>query len=83
MQGTAMMSLPEIAALIAGDRDDEDWRAAVAGCLAACEEQLARLAQARGYLNHLLTCPSAHPVDTCPYLAEEIDDWLEERRTGG
>ncbi|WBB61904.1 MerR family transcriptional regulator [Streptomyces sp. WMMC500] len=76
LQGTAMMSLPEIAALLAGGTADRDWRTAVGQRLAVCDEQLARLTSARAYLAHMLTCPSEHPVDTCPYLAEEIDAYL-------
>lgn len=76
LQGTAMMSLPEIATLLAGGTADRDWRAAVGRRLASCDEQLARLASARAYLEHMLTCPSDHPVDTCPYLAEEINAYL-------
>ncbi|MCD7437037.1 hypothetical protein K4B79_02250 [Streptomyces lincolnensis] len=44
--------------------------------VAECEAQLARLTAARGYLAHLLSCPSEHPTDECPYLAEEIDEYL-------
>ncbi|MGJ5893834.1 MerR family transcriptional regulator [Streptomyces niveiscabiei] len=76
MQGTAMMSLPDIAALIAGGRDDQDWHTSAERRLADCEEQLTRLNRARTYLRHLLTCPSTHPVDQCPYLADEIDHIL-------
>ncbi|GAA2110531.1 hypothetical protein GCM10009802_07750 [Streptomyces synnematoformans] len=77
MQGTAMMSLPEIAVLLASSTADRDWRTAVGDRLATCDEQLARLTSARAHLAHMLTCPSDHPVDECTYLAEEIHAYLE------
>ncbi|MFI0451377.1 MerR family transcriptional regulator [Actinomadura sp. 6N118] len=75
-QSTAMMSLEEIGALLAGSTRDGDWRAAVRQRVAACDDQLARLTAARAYLSHMLECPSDHPADTCPYLAEHIDQHL-------
>lgn len=82
MQRTAMMSLDEIAGLLAGSTEDGDWRAGVRARIAACDEQLARMTTARRYLAHLLTCPSEHPVDTCPQLAKQIDQTLHGRASG-
>lgn len=76
LQSTAMLSLPQIAALLTGRGDDQDWRTVVRDRVAACDEQIARLTAARGYLRHMLTCPSDHPADDCPYLAAEIDAYL-------
>jgi DNA-binding transcriptional MerR regulator len=75
-QNTAMMSLEEIGALLAGSTRNGGWRAAVRQRIAVCDERLARLTTARAYLSHMLECPSDHPVDTCPYLAEHIDQHL-------
>jgi DNA-binding transcriptional MerR regulator len=80
LQRAAMMSLPEIAALLAGSSADQDWRTAVHSRVAECEDQIARLTAARGYLTHLLDCPSDHPTDRCPYLAAEIDTYLATGR---
>ncbi|NGO10267.1 MerR family transcriptional regulator [Streptomyces sp. HC44] len=80
LQKTTMMSLPEISALLAGSGNDRDWRTAVRARVTECEEQLARLTAARAYLAHLLSCPSDHPTDQCPYLAQEIDGYLATGR---
>jgi DNA-binding transcriptional MerR regulator len=77
-QSTAMMSLEEIGALLAGSTCDGDWRAAVRHRIAVCDDQLARVTAARAYLSHMLECPSDHPTDNCPYLAEHIDRHMEE-----
>jgi DNA-binding transcriptional MerR regulator len=73
LQNTALMSLPEISALLAASGKDRDWRTVVQARVDECEDQLARLTTARAYLAHLLSRPSGHPTDQCPYLAEEID----------
>jgi DNA-binding transcriptional MerR regulator len=75
-QSTATMSLDEIGAVLAGNTRDQNWREAVHGRIARCDQQLARLTSARSYLSHLLDCPSDHPAEQCPYLASEIDDLL-------
>ncbi|MFI9169289.1 MerR family DNA-binding protein [Streptomyces lincolnensis] len=75
-----MMSLPEISALLDGTGKDQDWRTAVGARVAECEAQLARLTAARAYLTHLLSCPNDHPTDQCPYLAEEIGNYLATGR---
>jgi DNA-binding transcriptional MerR regulator len=80
LQRAAAMSLPEISALLAGSRTDQDWRTAVRARVAECEEQLARLTAARAYLAHLLSCPNDHPTDRCPYLAEAINAYLTTGR---
>ncbi|MGP4007560.1 hypothetical protein [Streptomyces sp. 4N124] len=74
------MSLPEISALLAGTGKDGDWRTAVKGRGTECEAQLARLTAARAYLAHLLDCPSDHPTDQCPYLAQELGHYLATGR---
>ncbi|MFG3260005.1 MerR family transcriptional regulator [Streptomyces sp. NPDC048172] len=79
LQDTARMSLPEIAALLEGGTDDQDWRAVVRGRVARCDAQLEGLRSARAYLVHLLDCPSDHPVEQCPYLGAEIDARLPPR----
>ncbi|MDX3386318.1 hypothetical protein PV682_33410 [Streptomyces niveiscabiei] len=71
------MSLPDIAALIAGGRDDQDWHTFAERRLADCAEQLTRLNRARTYLRHLRTCPSTHPVERehrISGLEPQVDD---------
>ncbi|MEV0219537.1 MerR family transcriptional regulator [Streptomyces sp. NPDC050704] len=80
LQKTALLSLPEISALLDGTSKDQDWRTAVGARVDECEAQLARLTAARAYLTHLLSCPSDHPTGQCPYLAEEIDTYLATGR---
>lgn len=72
---TGMMSLDEIAAVLAGTQRDSDWRTAVRERLAVISEQQRRLAAAKDHLEHLLTCPDDHPAEQCPYLRQ----WTGER----
>ena len=65
---TGMLSLDEIAAVLAGTVPDRGWRTAVIGRLAVLSEQQCRLAAARDHLEHLLTCPEDHPAQRCPHL---------------
>jgi DNA-binding transcriptional MerR regulator len=70
---TGLMGLREIQAILDGDTDQGDWHDAVQSRLDAIDRQRARLETARGYLTHIISCPSDHPADNCPYLASELD----------
>jgi DNA-binding transcriptional MerR regulator len=61
---TGMMSLDEIATVMAGRSDQ--WRDTVLGRVSTIEAQLARLDTARAYLNHLLTCRHEKNFEKCP-----------------
>ncbi|MFI9407920.1 MerR family transcriptional regulator [Nocardia sp. NPDC052316] len=74
LQQTALMSLEEIRTVLSGE---DDWRQVVRVRLAACAEQQLRLQAAQAYLSHTLTCRRDDPIDGCPYLAAEIDGYLE------
>ncbi|WP_040406239.1 MerR family transcriptional regulator [Amycolatopsis nigrescens] len=70
---TGLMSLDEIAAVLAGTVRDRTWRSVVLGRLEMIEEQQRRLAAAKEHLEHFLTCPDEHPADNCPVLREMTD----------
>lgn len=74
---TGLMELGEIRTILDGPSQDRTWREAVSSRLDAIDRQRERLESARAYLAHFLTCPSEHPAQTCPYLAAEIDLYLE------
>ncbi|PZF82189.1 MerR family transcriptional regulator [Jiangella anatolica] len=67
---TGLMSLDDIGAVLTGGAS---WRDVVEHRVAAIEQQLTRLGAAKAHLEHLLTCPSAHPADDCPYLRAEAE----------
>lgn len=81
---TGLMELAEIHTILDGPASNRTWRDAVQSRLHAIQQQRERLATAQAYLEHLLTCPSDHPAQTCPYLAAEIDQTLNrlEREHG-
>ncbi|MFC6885654.1 MULTISPECIES: MerR family transcriptional regulator [Actinomadura] len=82
-QGTGLMSLEEIAAVLAGGGEGRDWRATVQGRVRAVEAQIDRLNEAKAYLEHLLTCPSDHPADRCPRLRAATRRWTGEHASPG
>ncbi|WP_158890623.1 MerR family transcriptional regulator [Amycolatopsis anabasis] len=65
-QGTGLMSLDEIATVLAGRTETHDWRDTVTGRIAALEEQMAQLQSAHAYLRHLLQCPRENAFEQCP-----------------
>lgn len=71
-QATGLMSLEDIATVLAGSIDGNDWRTTVSGRLTAVEEQIDRLRDAAGYLTHLLTCPRDAPATGCPELRRQV-----------
>ncbi|WP_079161298.1 MerR family transcriptional regulator [Streptomyces fodineus] len=72
-QETGMMSLAEIATVLAGRTETGHWRDTVRRRMAAMDEQIDRLTQAKAYLAHYLGCPRDHPADDCPVVSEEAD----------
>jgi DNA-binding transcriptional MerR regulator len=78
-----MLSLDEIAAVLAGTDQDHDWRTAVAGRLTLLGEQQRRLAAAQDHLRHLLSCPADHPADECPYLRRVTSERMAGNYAGG
>lgn len=77
-QDTGLMSLQEIAAVLAGGRDGNDWRAAVQERVRAIDAQVEKLGVARAYLEHLLECPNHDPAGGCPYLREATRRWIDD-----
>lgn len=72
-QESGMMSLDEIAIVLAGRTETGHWRDTIRGRMAAIDEQIDRLTQAKAYLAHYLSCPRDHPADDCPMVSEEVD----------
>ncbi|MFC4949989.1 MerR family transcriptional regulator [Pseudonocardia sp. GCM10023141] len=61
---TGQLGVEEIAGVLAAT--GPAWRETVHARIAAIEEQRARLAAARGYLEHLLTCQHTAALEECP-----------------
>ncbi|MEV0373033.1 MerR family transcriptional regulator [Streptomyces sp. NPDC050636] len=78
-QETGLMSLDEIAAVLAGRTGSTDWRDIVGSRLAEIDTQIRRLADAREYLGHMLACPRDNPARDCPELRTEVDMRHAER----
>ncbi|WP_158630232.1 MerR family transcriptional regulator [Glycomyces terrestris] len=72
MQDGGAMSLDEIARLLHGPDSGEDWRPAARSALERVRAQIERLSAAADFLDHVLTCPSDHPVERCPRLREAV-----------
>jgi DNA-binding transcriptional MerR regulator len=71
-QSTGLMSLDEIDAVLRGRTRATDWREVVSDRIAAINSQMEKLRTARGYLDHLLSCPRDNPAADCPELRREI-----------
>lgn len=75
-QESGMLSLDEIATVLAGRTEAGHWRDTVHGRLTAIDEQIERLARARAYLVHYLDCPRDHPAEHCPVVRREVEAYL-------
>ncbi|WP_208902911.1 MerR family transcriptional regulator [Streptomyces incarnatus] len=76
-QESGMLSLDEIATVLAGRTETGHWRETVHGRLAAIDEQIDRLGRARVYLVHYLDCPRDRPAEECPVVHREVDAYLD------
>ncbi|MFD9885577.1 MerR family transcriptional regulator [Streptomyces alboflavus] len=63
---TGHMSVDEIGTLLRRDDPAADWRGTVHARVAALQAHIDRLAAARTYLGHLLTCAHGHDLERCP-----------------
>ena len=68
----AGLSLDDIAGVLAAT-DVADWKAIARRRLAALDAEIARLRQARGYLEGALLCRFDHPATECRIMGMEID----------
>ena len=84
-QQSGLMSLEDIAAILAGPSESRGWKQVVTDRREALHEQIGQMTAARDYLDHLLTCPREHSPDGCPYFEEAIwqpsNQRLEAART--
>jgi MerR family transcriptional regulator, copper efflux regulator len=71
-QQSGLMSLEDIAAILAGPTENRSWKQVVTDRRAALDAQIEQMTAARDYLEHLLTCPREHSLDGCPYFEEAI-----------
>jgi DNA-binding transcriptional MerR regulator len=70
-QDRALMSLDEIAAVLAGRTESTTWREVINGRIGAIDTQLDQLRAARAHLAHMLSCPRENPALDCPKLRKE------------
>jgi MerR family transcriptional regulator, copper efflux regulator len=78
-QQSGLLSLDEIAAMLAGPADAPQWKQIVGEHVSALNAQIEQMTTARDYLEHMLTCPREHSLDGCPYFEEAIQQPLEQR----
>jgi MerR family transcriptional regulator, copper efflux regulator len=71
-QQSGLMSLDDIAAVLAGPEHSRGWKQIVSDRRVALDAQIEQMTAARDYLEHLLTCPREHSLDGCPYFEEAI-----------
>jgi len=71
-QRSGLMSLDEIAAVLAGPGRQRGWKQIVRERRETLERQIRQMSEARDYLEHLLTCPREHSLDGCPYFEQAI-----------
>lgn len=69
---SGLMSLEDIAAILAGPEHSRGWKQVVSDQRTALEAQIEQMTVARDYLEHLLTCPREHSLDGCPYFEQAI-----------
>lgn len=68
----AGLSLEDIAGVLDAERV-ADWKAIARRRLAALDVEIARLQQARDYLEGALLCRYDHPATDCRIMGQEID----------
>ncbi|OPC77309.1 MerR family transcriptional regulator [Embleya scabrispora] len=69
---TGLMSLDEIAAVLAGRTATHNWRDTVTSRITAIEAQLNQLDTARGYLSYMLECTRDNPAADCLQFRAEV-----------
>lgn len=79
LRETGLMSLDDIAAMLAGRSANQDWHDVVRTRIDSFSTQIERLTAARAYLEHTLHCHRDNPATECPYLGEDIDARLARR----
>jgi MerR family transcriptional regulator, copper efflux regulator len=71
-QDTGLMSLEEVATMLAGGADIDTWRELVSGRITAIDARIEQLTRARDHLSHMLRCPRDNPATDCPELRAQI-----------
>jgi MerR family transcriptional regulator, copper efflux regulator len=78
-QQSGLMSLNDIAAVLAGPEHNRGWKRVVSDRREALDAQIEQMTAVRDYLQHLLTCPREHSPDGCPYFEEAIWQTQDQR----
>jgi MerR family transcriptional regulator, copper efflux regulator len=78
-QRSGLMSLDEIATVLAGPQASRSWKQIVLDRATALDAQIEQMATARDYLRHLTTCPREHSLDGCPHFERAIWQPHEQR----
>jgi MerR family transcriptional regulator, copper efflux regulator len=71
-EAAPLLSLDQIAALLAGPEAGPRWKRVVAARREALDTQIRQMTAARDSLDHMLTCPREHSPDGCPYFEQAI-----------
>jgi DNA-binding transcriptional MerR regulator len=74
----AGLSLDDIEGMLEAG-EVREWKAIAERRLDALDDEIARLQQARSYLEGALLCRYDHPLRECGHMAGEIDRRLEQR----
>ncbi|WP_158890635.1 MerR family transcriptional regulator [Amycolatopsis anabasis] len=69
---TGLMSLDDIAAMLAGRTEEHDWRDTVTARMATIASHIDRLNTAHDYLKYILRCSCAAPAAECGTLRSEV-----------
>ncbi|HUQ56314.1 MerR family transcriptional regulator [Lentzea sp.] len=80
LQETGLMSLDDIAALLADHNDNQDWHDVVHTRIDSISIQIEQLTAAKAYLEHTLRCHRDNFATECPYLRDDIDARLARKR---
>jgi DNA-binding transcriptional MerR regulator len=80
LQEAGLMSLDDIATLLAGRNDDQDWHDVVHNRIDSISVQIEQLTAAKAYLEHTLLCHRDNFATECPYLRNDIDARLARKR---
>lgn len=80
LQETGLMSLADIAALLAERNDNQDWQEVVHARIDSISIQIEQLTAAKAYLEHALRCHRDNFATECPHLRNDIDARLARKR---
>lgn len=77
-QDTGLLSLEEIAQMLAGPTGSKDWRHIFQEHIALLEQRIRTAQEAKNYLEYMLNCPRHNILDGCPVLQKELQRRLAQ-----